>query len=193
MEQLSDDRSPTSTRRLRRLARRAYRCRRLGEQAVTELSASSGLPVRRLRLLADAWAQGGRAGVDALGAPRGSLPHDVVGDLDAALEGWRRRHYPLETLQWEVWHNQVTVWQLVPARDRLGPPDRSPVVQLRHAGTPGWFLYRCSRRGDWWPVVVSGAAEPVDLARCLDTVRLDIARQFWTVPAEPPALPRRRS
>lgn len=193
MEKQSDFHLFATPRRLRRLARRAYRCRRLGEQSVNDLSASCGLPVRELRLLADAWAQGGRDGVDALGAPGGSLPDAVVEEVDSTLEDWRRRHYPLETLQWEVWHNRVTVWQLVPGRVRLGPPGRAPVLQLRHADPSGWFLYRRSRNGGWWPVVVSGTAEPADLSRCLDIVRLDVARQFWAAPAEPPALPRRRS
>lgn len=193
MEIALDDASPISRRRLRRLAKRAFRTRRLGEQAFRELSTSTGVSLQRLRLLADAWAQGGREAVDALGGAKGNLPDDVVAELDAALESWRRQHYPLETLQWEIWRNRVTVWQLVPGRDRLGPAGRTAVLQLRHADMPGWFLYRLTRGGDWWPVVISGSCEPVDLDRCLDTVRLDIARQFWSPPTTSPALPRRRS
>lgn len=178
-------------RRLRRLARRASRSRRQGERALADLAVDSGLSLQRLRLLADAWTQGGRAGVDALGPAHGRLHDDAVRELDAALERWRRRHYPLETLQWEVWRNRVTVWQVVPGADRRGPAQRTAVLQLRHCEPDGWFLYRTTRAGGWWPVVISGSGEPVDLERCLDTVRLDIARQFWASPATSPALPPR--
>lgn len=171
--------------RLRRLAKKAYRARQRGEDAFFRLAESSRMSPRGLRLLADAWAQGGAGGVAALAPAEGLLTPHLVGEVDATLEGWRRQHYPLETLQWEVWRNRVTVWQIVPGPNRLGPVERRPVLQLRRTADDVWHLYRKAAQGEWWPVIVSGGARATSLQDCLDAVRLDVARQFW-----PPRSPR---
>jgi hypothetical protein len=173
-----DSASEFSPRRLRRLAKRAHRARQHGEAAFERLATLSGVAPRQLRLLADAWGAGGQSGIEALAPAASRLDDAELREVDSTLESWRRQHYPLETLQWEVWRNRVTLWQVVPGLDRLGPAERLPVLQLRRTADSGWHLYRKAARGEWWPVIVS-AARPTSLTECLDTVRLDIARQFW--------------
>lgn len=174
-----DSASELPPRRLRRLAKRAHRARQQGAQAFERLVTTSGVSPRQLRLLADAWAEGGNSAIDALEPASGSLDDNVLDELDTRLESWRRLHYPLETLQWEVWRNRVTVWQVVPGRDRLGPTERLPVLQLRRTPDTSWHLYRKAAQGEWWPVIVSSPGSTTTLEACLNTVRLDIARQFW--------------
>lgn len=185
-----DSASELPPRRLRRLAKKAHRTRQHSASAFERLVQSSGVSPRQLRLLADAWAAGGTSGVEALSPASGNLSEAALKELDQTLENWRRRHYPLETLQWEVWRNRMTVWQVVPGLDRLGPVERIPVLQLRHTKDEGWHLYRKAAQGEWWPVIVS-AATPTALDECLDTVRLDVARQFWAPPRSYDRLPRR--
>ena len=178
-----DSASDLPPRRLRRLAKRAHRARQQGVRSFERLVDASGVAPRQLRLLADAWAEGGGAGIEALAPAAGTLDAEVLEELDDTLESWRRRHYPLETLQWEVWRNRVTVWQVVPGPDRRGPADRLPILQLRRTADSGWHLYRKAAQGEWWPVIVSGSTVLTTLESCLDTVRLDIARQFWAPPS----------
>lgn len=184
--------SELPARRLRRLAKKAMRARQSGNAAFEQLAETSGTSPRQLRLLADAWVQGGVAGIDALAPADGTMSEDALNQLDESLEEWRRQHYPLETLQWEVWRNRVTVWQIVPGRDRLGAAERRPVLQLRQHLDGGWHLYRKARQGEWWPVIVSHDSNSSTLLQCLDTVRLDVARQFWAPPRRYEPLPRRR-
>ena len=175
-------------RRLRRLARRAHRARLGRPGSFEDLAAANGLPLRSLRLLADAWAAGGESGIEALAGSGAQLPEDVLDELDEALESWRRQSHPLETLQWEVRRNRVAVRQVVPGRDRLGPAEHRDLFQLRRTPDDGWHLYRTARGGEWWPVVVT--PPPASLQDCLDAVRLDVARQFWPAPPAPTPRPR---
>ncbi len=169
-----------SDRRLARLARRAHRVRGRGERRFAELAERAGVAPRRLRLLADAWAEGGAAGVAALGPASTQTDPAAVRDLDASLETWRRRHYPLEVLRWRVWRNRVTVEHVVPGADRRGDAAARPLFQLRVTDRGRWHLYRKAAQGEWWPVAVAGRRGAQDLAACLDAVRTDPANQFWT-------------
>jgi hypothetical protein len=171
--------SDFAPRRLRRIARRAERARRHGH-GVERLAARTGLPPRQLRFLADAWAEGGRSGLDAIGPAPPRSDSDAMRRADGAIEAWRRRHYPLETLRWERWRNRVTVWQVVPPADRQAAPERRPVLQLRWTPDGRWHLYRKAAQGEWWPVPVRGRRAPQDVIDCLDAARVDVANQFWT-------------
>jgi hypothetical protein len=170
-------------RQLIRLARRAARAARRPGGHLQRLARRSCVDVRRLRLLADAWEEAGASGIVALGpAPR---ENDVAAmrRMDGALEAWRRRHYPLEALRWDVWRNRVTVWHLVPGRDRRGDLDRRALAHLRLTPDGRWHLYRKETQGEWWPVVVVGPRAHQDMFSCLDALRVDADSAFWS--AEP--------
>lgn len=166
-----------------RLARRSSRARRRHGSHLQRLARKVRVPTRRLRFLADAWEEGGPSGLVALGPAPREIDLEAMRRIDGALEAWRRRYYPLETLRWDVWRNRVTVWHLVPGSDRRGDLDRRPLAHLRL--TPGgrWHLYHKASQGEWWPVVVAGPREGQDMHRCLEAIRLDVHCAFWN--AEP--------
>lgn len=174
-----DPLADTTPRRLCRLARRAHRSQRRGGPPLERLAARTAVPVRRLRLLADAWAEAGASGIEALGPAPAEVDEAALRRLDGALEAWRRRHYPLEALRWELWRNRGTVWYLVPGRDRRGDLERRPLAQLRLTGDGRWHLYRKAAQGEWWPVPVNGPRRGQDVADCLRAIRIDVGNQFW--------------
>jgi hypothetical protein len=139
-----------------------------------------GVPARRLRLLADAWNEGGASGVTALGPAPRDVDRDSMRRIDGALEAWRRRHYPLEALRWDVWRNRVTVWHLVPGPNRRGDLDRRALAHLRLTPEGRWHLYRKAAQGEWWPVPVLGPRGEQDMHACLEAIRLDPGGAFWS-------------
>ena len=169
-------------RALRRLARDAVRAR--GTAGLAALAQRSGQDARTLRLLADAWLEGGPSGLAALGPAPAATDEAAMVRADGALEAWRRRHFPLEALRWDVWRNRVTVWHLLPGADRRGDLERRALCHLRLTpdGAPDgrWHLYRKAAQGEWWPVVVQGRRAAQDLRHCLDAVRVDAVGQFWS-------------
>lgn len=173
-----------SRRALARLARRASRAWYRRVDGLDRLSARTTVPVRRLRMLGDAWNEGGDSGVQALGpAPaRDEVDKDELRRIDGALEAWRRRHYPLETLRWDVWRNRVSVWHLMPGSDRRGDLERRPLAHLRLTQDGRWHLYRKASKGEWWPVLVRGRRAPQDMHDCLEAIRLDPEGRFWHTP-----------
>ncbi len=173
-----------SPRSLVRLARRASRAWERRADGLERLALRTDVPVRRLRMLGDAWTEGGASGVEALGAApaRDDVDADELRRIDGALEAWRRRHYPLETLRWDVWRNRVSVWHLVPGPDRRGDLDRRPLAHLRLTGDGRWHLYRKASQGEWWPVIVNGRRGPQDMHHCLEAVRIDLEGRFWRTP-----------
>lgn len=169
---------------LRRLARRADRVRsRPG--GIDRVAERVGVERRRVRLLADAWAEGGAFGVAALGPAPADTDAEALRRADGAVEAWRRRHFPLEALRWETWRNRITVWHLLPGQDRLGDLERRPMAQLRLTRDGRWHLYSKAAQGEWWPVVVKGRRGEQTVADCLEAVRNDGAGRFWTT--HPPA------
>jgi len=150
-----------------------------------------GMGVRDLRLLADAWAEGGRDGVVALGpATDDSSDQEAVVQAEAAIQAWRDRHYPLDLLEVDVWRNRLTVWQLVANDDdRRGAPQRRPLLQVRRTAGGRWHLYRRAAQGEWWPVTVGGRCAPQTLDDCLQAVHVNAAWQFW----KGDVIPQRRS
>jgi hypothetical protein len=166
---------------LRRLARRADRLRRRRPDALPALAAQHGVTVRRLRLLADAWAEAGASGVQALG-PALPMPVEPMAHADAELARWWAAHHPLESLRWDVWRNRITVWWLVPDADRRDV-ERRPLLHLRLTHDGRWHLYRRAAQGEWWPVVVRGPRHPQTLQHCLEAVELDAGNGFWSAPA----------
>jgi hypothetical protein len=169
--------SHLDARGLRRLARRAWHARRRGPEQTERLAAHMGVTPRQLRLLADAWDEAGPSGVDALG-PAPPEVDPAMQQADGALEAWRR-HYPLESLQWDVWRNRVTVWLLEPGPDRRGDVRQRPLLQLRCTAGGRWHLYRKAAQGEWWPVTVSGPRRPQRLEDCLNAARVDGGNVFW--------------
>lgn len=175
-----------SLRAVARLARRAHRRRMRGSGTLGRLADATGVSTRRLHLLADAWAEGGPSGVAALGPAPREVDTDEMGRVDAALDAWRRRHYPLEVLRWDAWRNRVTVWHLVPGADRRGDPERRALAHLRLTGDGRWHLYRKAAQGEWWPVTVDGPRVHQDLDACLAAVCIDRTNVFWaTAPRRP--------
>jgi len=167
------------TQRLVHLARRAHRRRARGEEALLRLARRAGVSPRRLRLLADAWAEGGRSGIVALGPAPADVDQTAIQRVDGALEAWRRRHYPLEALRWDSWRNRLTVWQLVVGADRRGEAVRRPLCQLRVTPDGRWHLYRKAVQGEWWPVPVLGRRVDQNADSCLEAVRADVLGFFW--------------
>lgn len=166
-------------REVRALARRAHGLhhrRRAG--ALEDLSNATEIPLRRLRMLADAWAEAGPSGVDAMG-PAVDTPRHLMALAEEALDEWRARHFPLELLRWDVWRNRITVWWVVPNADRAAAPQRRPLLQLRLTHEGRWHLYRRASAGEWWPVTVRGPRRPQGLTDCLDVVTADAANRFW--------------
>jgi hypothetical protein len=179
----SDPLALLSRRRLRTMARQAQGRRRRG-QDLTTLAEQAGVDARRLRLLADAWDEAGPSGIDALG-PAVATPVTIGAHADAALERWRARHYPLELLHWEIWRNRVTVWRILPPRDRHAEASRIPLLQLRVTHEGRWHLYRKASKGEWWPVTVCGAGRQQRLEDCLEAARIDPGNRFWSTPGIP--------
>lgn len=165
-------------RRVRRLARRASRRRTRGEQAFAGLAARTRVDLRTLRLLADAWDEGGASGVEALRVPP-DVEHPAVQAATEELDLWRRRHFLLEVLQLEVWRNRLTVWRMLPPAERTGAPEPVPLLQLRVTGRARWHLFRKAAHGEWWPVVVHGTGRDQSLADCLHAARVDAGNRFW--------------
>lgn len=176
-----------STRALVRLARRAARAWERRADGLERLALRTDVPMRRLRMLGDAWTEGGVSGVEALGPAPADADVDpgAMRRMDGALETWRRRHYPLETLCWDVWRNRVTVWHLVPGPDRLGDLERRPLAHLRLTADGRWHLYRKASQGEWWPVIVNGRRTAQDMHVCLDFVHLDPDGRFWRTQPRP--------
>jgi hypothetical protein len=174
----SDPLALLTRRQLRTVARRAARHRRRGGD-LAALTTDLGVDERRLRLLADAWAEAGDSGIDALG-PAVRTPDTVAAHADAALERWRARHYPFELLHWEIWRNRVTVWRLLSPADRQAAASSVPLLQLRVTHEGRWHLYRKASRGEWWPVSVRGPGRRQDLEDCLDAARVDPGNRFWS-------------
>ncbi|HUG83127.1 MAG TPA: hypothetical protein VMM13_01115, partial [Euzebya sp.] len=149
------------------------------------LAIRTGVTPRQLRLLADAWAEGGRSGLEAIGpAPEGE--DELMARAEEVIETWRRRHFPLDALEVQRWRGRSTVWWLVPGQDRGGDLQRHPLMQLRRTGDGRWHLFRRAIQGEWWPVVVRGRRRRQSLSACLDAVRVDPLHHFWG-PSGPPA------
>lgn len=172
-------------RRLVRLAREADRFRRVDAPRFEAIALDLGIGTRALRLLADAWAEGGAAGLAAAGV----LPQDgrdtasAVTTAEAQLEGWRRRHLPLDALAVDVDGDRLTAWRLTPGEGPTAPLERVPLLQLRAtlAGRhrrPRWHLHRWGPDG-WWPVVVTGPGRPQSVDDCLAAVLADPLHHFW--------------
>jgi hypothetical protein len=171
-------------RQLRRLARRVDRLRRRQPRGVADLAEQLGVDVRQLRLLADAWAEGGASGVQALG-PAFPTPPAPMTAATEALERWRARHHPYESLRWDVWRNRVTVWWLTPDAERQDV-ERRPLLQLRLTHEGRWHLYHRASHGEWWPVVVNGPRQHQSVEDALEAVELDAANRFWSADAVAP-------
>lgn len=182
-ERVADPLQGWRIRRLVRLARRAHRGRGRGAQVLGHLAERAGVSPRRLRLLADAWAEGGRSGIVALGPAPPEVDQAAVARLDGALEAWRRRHYPLEALRWDAWRNRLTVWQLVVGANRRGEAERRPLCQFRLTPDGRWHLYRMAVQGEWWPVPVMGRHAEQGADSCLEAVRADVLGVFWHAPS----------
>jgi hypothetical protein len=171
-----------SARQLTRLARRAARAQRRGPHALDRVALQSGLPLRRLRFLADAWTEGGASGMRALGPAPPDADVEAVRRMDGALEAWRRRHYPLEMLRWDSWRNRLTIWHLLPGTDRRSDCEYRALAHLRLTEDGRWHLYRKAAQGEWWPVPVVGPRGEQDMHDCLEAIRIDVDRVFWTAP-----------
>lgn len=174
-------------RRLVRLAREADRFRRVDAPRFEAIALDLGVGTRVLRLLADAWAEGGEAGLVAAGV----LPADgrdtgaAVAAAEAQVEGWRRRHLPLDALDVVPDEDRLTVWRLAPGDGPTAPLDRRPLLQLRVTWSrrrrePRWHLHRWGPDG-WWPVVVTGPRGPQSVDDCLAAVLADPLHHFWGV------------
>lgn len=173
-----------SPRSLRRLARRADRYRRRDTTRFQALARETGISPRQLRLLADAWAEGGASGLRAIG-PAQSADDVLMARAEAVIETWRRRHFPLDALEAQRWRDRITVWWLVPGPDRSGELERHPLMQLRWTADGRWHLFRRAVQGEWWPVVVRGSRRRQSLSACLDAVRVDPLRHFWGTTGPP--------
>lgn len=167
-----------SRRELIRLARRADRLRRADVVRFERLADDLDVQPRQLRLMADAWAEGGKSGIAALG-PAERARDDVMDRAATVIETWRRRHYPMDALRLETWRNRVTVYWLRPGPDRTGALVEHPLMQLRRTEDCRWHLYRRAVQGEWWPVVVRGRRRRQSLSACLDAVRVDLLHHFW--------------
>jgi hypothetical protein len=166
-----------SPRRLRAVARRSDRLRRRDPAKLDRMASALQVPVRQLRMLADAWAAGRASGVAALGPAPADTDERPLADAAAEIDEWRARHFPLDVFEVEIWRNRLTVWHVRAADDRQAAPTRRPLLQLRCTGGQ-WHLYRRAAQGEWWPVVVPGR-RPRSARECLDAVRVDIGNQFW--------------
>ena len=164
---------------LRRLAKRADRVRGRDVTEFESLAASASVSPRQLRLVADAWAEGGQSGLTAIGPPQPVADPEIMDRAIAVIETWRRRHFPLDALQTDVWRNIVTVNWLVPGHVRSGELTQQPLMQLRRTEDGRWHLYRRAVQGEWWPVSVRGRRRRQSLSACLDEVRIDPLRHFW--------------
>lgn len=176
--------SDLGARALRRLARRADRFRRRDTARFESLAIRTGITPRQLRLLADAWAEGGPSGLAAMGPAQGGQ-EEVMERAEAVIETWRRRHFPLDALETQCWRDRITVWWLVPGPDRSGALQRHPLMQLRRTPDGRWHLFRRAVQGEWWPVVVRGRRRRQSLSACLDAVRIDPLHHFWGVSGPP--------
>jgi hypothetical protein len=173
-----DPLAEASPRRLRRLARRADQLRRRRPDGLHELADSVQVPIRQLRLLGDAWAEGGASGVEALG-PAFATPQAHMDAAADALERWRAKHHPLEAVRWDIWRNRITVWWLVPDVER-NEVERRPLLQLRLTHDGRWHLYHRAAHGEWWPVVVRGPREHQSVEDALSAVERDAGNRFWS-------------
>ena len=176
-----DDLTTTSTVRL---ARRADRLRRRDVSQFERLAQDHDVAPRRLRLLADAWAEAGRQGIEALG-PAVPVDQGLMERAGDVIETWRRRHFPLDALRVDVWRNRLTVWWMRPTDDPTGSLDPHPLMQLRRTADGRWHLYRRAVQGEWWPVVVRGRRHRQSLSACLDAVRADTLHHFWGAQGPP--------
>lgn len=176
-----DDLTP---RALNRLARRADRLRHRDVTGLADLAREHDVQPRQLRMLADAWQEGGPTGVQMLGPAVAAEP-ETMHRAEAVVERWRRSHFPLDALESEVWRNRLTVWWLVPGQDRTGDLERLPLLQVRRSRDGRWHLYRRAVQGEWWPVTVRGRRRRQSLSDCLDAVRIDPLRHFWGVDGPP--------
>lgn len=168
-----------SRRALRRLARQADAYRRRDIVRFESLAADHHISARHLRLIADAWGEGGPTGLHAIGPAHPLEDWRPIVRAEAIIETWRRRHFPLDALETRAWRNRVTVDRMVPAVDRAGPLDRHPLMQVRRTDDGRWHLFRPASHGEWWPVVVRGRRQRQALSACLDAVRLDPLHHFW--------------
>lgn len=166
-------------RRLVKLARRGDRLRRRSLTRFAALAASHDIAPRQLRLLADAWAAGGRSGLRALGPATPVTDPAVMAWAVEMVEAWRRRHFPFDALEPDVWRNRLTVWWLQPGDTPTAALRRHPLLQVRRTPDGRWHLYRRAAQGEWWPVVLHGRRARQSLAACLNAVRLDAVGEFW--------------
>lgn len=180
----SDPLARINLRALRRLAKKADRMRRRDVVRFEALAAAEGITPRRLRLLADAWAEGGVSGLHALGPGTQVDPSPMSRALEV-IETWRARHFPLDALRSEVWRNRVTVWWLRPSSDPTEDLVEQPLMQLRRTKDGRWHLYRRAAQGEWWPVAVRGRRRRQSLSACLDAVRVDLLHHFWGAQGPP--------
>ncbi len=171
--------SDLSQRALRRLARQADAHRRHDLASFESLAADHHLSMRHLRLIADAWAEGGRSGLQAIGPAQPLQDWQPIVRAEAIIETWRRHHFPLDVFETTAWRNRVTVHWLIPAVDRTQAVQRHPLMQLRRTEKGRWHLFRRASQGEWWPVIVRGRRKRQALSTCLDVVRTDATRQFW--------------
>lgn len=180
-----DPLAEATARRLKRVARRVHRVRSRRPHELVDLAADQGVPMRRLRLLGDAWAEGGSSGIEAIG-PAMEAPPAQTAHAAVVLESWRARHHPEVCLRWDVWRNRVTVWWLVPDPEQQRI-DRRPLLQLRLTSGGRWHLFHRAALGEWWPVVIRGprAAQTVD--DCLAAVERDAGNRFWRDAEDPTA------
>ncbi len=173
-----------SHRALGRLARRADRMRRRDVTRLEGLASELGTSPRRLRLLADAWIEGGPAGMVAVG-PATPADERQMRRAEEIIETWRRRHFPLDALEVEVWRNRLTVWWLRTPPNPTADLVRHPLMQLRRTDEGRWHLYRRAVQGEWWPVEVRGRRRRQSLSACLDAVRVDPLHHFWGTDGPP--------
>ena len=174
----SDPLRGMSPRALQRLARRADRYRRRDVAKFERVAREHHITVRRMRMLADAWAEAGPVGVDALAPARPADPV-LMARAEEVIETWRRRHFPLDRLETEIWRNRLNVWWMRPNDEPTGELVRHPLMQLRRTDDGRWHLYRRAVQGEWWPVVVRGRRRRQSLSACLDAVRVDPLHHFW--------------
>lgn len=167
-----------SRRGLARLARRADRLRRRDVTRLEALAEDVDTSPRRLRLLADAWNEGGGPGLTALG-PAVPADEDLMRRAEEVIETWRRRHFPLDALEVDRWRNRLTVAWLRTPSDPTEHLVHQPLMQLRRTEGGRWHLYRRAAQGEWWPVLVRGRRRRQSLSACLDVVRVDPLHQFW--------------
>ncbi|MEE8602672.1 hypothetical protein [Euzebya tangerina] len=164
---------------LRRLAKRADKARSRDVAEFEFLAASASITPRQLRLVADAWAEGGHSGLAAIGPAREVDDVGVMDRAEAVIETWRRRHFPLDAFEVSTWRNVLTVDWMVPAARRSQGLVRRPLMQLRRTEDGRWHLYRRAIQGEWWPVLVRGRRRRQPLSACLDAVRVDPLHHFW--------------